>query len=286
MGIVDGSLGAQGTTLLVVLLDSGAFVVEMEGGVNIRGKDPGAEAAGRAPGNSASENKLYAAGTAEVNMVPYDFLEELASGKRSIEDLGKANLQLENREVMVIACPPVFDGKGLRQHRHPAPEENLDVVSAELVTDILHTGNIGSAEQAVVQAGKGDGSFLELALDPLMTIKPDPASERGVGAELDKRRAKVAVKDIEVVVINTSAGTGELVVWDTGGTALGPVGAKSGCLLLSDADKHYSLLAGSPLEIGASNLLLSLTLLEMDDGDGAFLSKTLHSGSKVPGKVA
>jgi hypothetical protein len=64
MGIIDGGLGAQGAALLIVLLDSGAFVVEMKGWVDIRGKDSGAEAAGCAPGNSASEDKLDTAGGA------------------------------------------------------------------------------------------------------------------------------------------------------------------------------------------------------------------------------
>ncbi len=285
MSIIDGSLGAQGTALLVVLLDSGAFVVEMEGRVNISGKDSGAKAAGCAPGNPASEDKLYTAGAAQVNMVSYDFLEELTPGKRSIEDLGKADLELEDREVMVIACPSVFGGEWLRQHRHPAPEESLDMGGAELVTDILYTGDIKSAEQAVIQAGERDTPFLELALDPLVAIEPDPASERGIGAELDKGGAEVAVKDIEVVVVNTGAGTGEFVVGDTRGTSLGTVGAEGGCFLLSDTDEHRPLLTRGPLEVGSSDPLLSLTLLETDNRDGMFLGKAFHGGGEVPGKV-
>jgi hypothetical protein len=141
-------------------------------------------------------------------------------------------------------------------------------------------------EQAVIQTGKRDAPFLELALDPFMAIEPDPASERGIGAELDKGRAEVPVKDIEVIVINTDAGTGELVVRDTGGTTLGLVGVKGGCLLLSDADEHYSLLARSPLEVVPSEFLLSLALLETNDGDGMFLGKALYRGDKVSGKAA
>jgi len=285
-GIIDGGLGAQGTALLVVLLDSGAFVVEMEGRVDIRGKDSGAKAAGRAPGNSASEDKLYAAGAAQVDVVSYDLLEELTSGKGAVEDLGKADLELEDGEVMVIACPSVFGGKGLRQHCHPATEESLDMIGTELVTSLLYTGSIRGTEQAVIQSGKRYALFLELALDPLMAIEPDPTGERSIGAELDKRRPKVPVKDIEVVVVNTGASTGELVVGDARGTALGSVGAKGGCLLLSDADEHYPLLARSPLKVRASNLLLSLALLETNNGDGMLLGKALYSGDKVPGKAA
>jgi len=257
----------------------------MEGRVNIRGKDSGAEAAGCTPGNFASEDKLHAAGSAQVNMVSYDFLEKLTAGKGAVKDLGKADLELEDREVVVIACPSVFGGKGLRQHCHPAPEEGLDMVGAELVTDILHTSSIGGIEQAVIQSREEDASFLELALDPFMAIEPDPAGERGIGAELDKGRAKVPVKDIEVVVVNTGAGTGEVVVGNAGGTALGPVGPKGGCLLLSDADEHYSLLARGTLEVAPSDFLLSLALLEMNDGDGLLFGKALYRGDEVPGKA-
>jgi len=123
----------------------------MEGRVNVRGENSGTKASWCTPGNSASEDKLYAAGAAEVDMVSYDFLKELTAGKRAVEDLGKADLELEDGEVMVITRPSVFGGKGLRQHCHPAPEESLDMVGAELVTSLLHAGGIRRAEQAVIQ---------------------------------------------------------------------------------------------------------------------------------------
>jgi hypothetical protein len=219
-------------------------------------------------------------------MVSYDFLEELTSGKGAVEDLGKADLELEDREVVVIACPSVFGGKGLRQHRHPAAEESLDIGGAELVTDLLHRGGIGGIEQAVIEGSERYTPFLKLALDPLMSIKPDPAGERSIGAELDKRRTKIPVEDIEVVVVNTGAGAGEVVVGDAGGIAPGPVGAKGGCLLLSDADEYYPLPAGGMLEVGLSNPLLSLAFLETNDGNGLLFGKALYRGDKVPGKVA
>ena len=101
-----------------------------------------------------------------------------------------------------------------------------------------------------------------------------------------KEGPEVAVEDIEVVVVNTGTGTGELVVGDTLRASLGVVTAKGGCLLLSNADEHHPLLARSPLEVGASDLLLSLTLVETNDGEGLLLGKALHGGGKVPGKVA
>jgi len=64
---------------------------------------------------------------------------------------------------------------------------------------------------------------------------------------LIKEGPEVAVEDIEVVVVNTGAGTGELVVGGAGGTTLGSIGTKDGCLLLGDADEHHPLLARGTL---------------------------------------
>jgi len=138
----------------------------------------------------------------------------------------------------------------------------------------------------LIESGERDAPFLELAFDPLMAIEPDPAGERGIGAELDKRGPKLPVKDIEVVVVNTGAGTGEVVMGHAGGTAPGSVGAKGGCLLLSDADEHYPLHVRGPLEVMLSDFLLSLALVEMDNGNGMFLRKMFYGGDKVPGKTA
>jgi len=138
----------------------------------------------------------------------------------------------------------------------------------------------------LIESGERDAPFLELAFDPLMAIEPDPAGERGIGAELDKRGSKLPVKDIEVVVVNTGAGTGEVVMGHAGGTAPGSVGAKGGCLLLSDADEHYPLHVRGPLEVMLSDFLLSLALVEMDNGNGMFLRKMFYGGDKVPGKTA
>ncbi len=186
---------------------------------------------------------------------------------------------------MIIACPSVFGGKGLRQHRHPAPEESLDMGGTELVTDILYTGGIGSAEQAVIQAGKRDAPFLELALDPLMAVNPDSAGEGGIGAELDKAGAKVPVQNVEVIVVDTDAGPGKLVVRDTCGAPPGPVSAKGRGLFLGDADEHHALATSGPLKVGLGHLLLSLTLLEVDNGDLLLLGKALHGSNEGFGEL-
>lgn len=55
-----------------------------------------------------------------------------------VEELGEADLELEDEEVVAIACPSVFGGEGLWQHCQPAPEKSLDMGGNEPVADILH----------------------------------------------------------------------------------------------------------------------------------------------------
>ena len=44
-GVVDGGLGAKGSSFLVVLLDPGVLVLDVQAGGDALGEDPGAEAA-------------------------------------------------------------------------------------------------------------------------------------------------------------------------------------------------------------------------------------------------
>jgi len=148
-GVIDGGLGAQGAALLVVLLDAGALVVEMKGRIDLPGEDPGAKAAWRAGGDTPAEDELYGVGAAQVDVVPDGFLKEAAAGQGAVEDLGEADLELEDGKLMSIAGPTVFGGQWLGEYGHPAAEVGLDVVSAELVADLLDTAGIGGGQDAV-----------------------------------------------------------------------------------------------------------------------------------------
>ena len=49
--VIDSSLSAQGSTLFVVLFDTGAFVIEVQRRINVCGKYAGTEAAWGATGD-------------------------------------------------------------------------------------------------------------------------------------------------------------------------------------------------------------------------------------------
>src|SRR4030042_2267227 len=101
-GVIDSSLGAQGTALFVVLLDPGALVVEMKRRFDLGGKNSGAKATWRAFGDAPAEDKLYGVRAPEVDVVSYGFFEEATAGERAVEDLGEADLELEDGKMMSI----------------------------------------------------------------------------------------------------------------------------------------------------------------------------------------
>jgi len=112
-GVVDGGLGAEGLALLVVLLDLGVLVVDVERRGDPLGDDPGAESPRGAPIHSPFEDQGDLIGTADVQVVTDDLLEEHPSGKWAVEHLGEGELGLENGDVVAVAGPTVLAGEGM-----------------------------------------------------------------------------------------------------------------------------------------------------------------------------
>src|SRR5262249_38845687 len=75
-GIVDRRFGAKGLALLVILLDAALLVVDVERRHDALGDHPRAEPAGCAPGHLAVEHEAYLAGSADVQVLADDLLEE------------------------------------------------------------------------------------------------------------------------------------------------------------------------------------------------------------------
>src|SRR3989304_3120470 len=83
IGVVESGLGAHSAPLLKVLLDVAALVLDVEAGQNAMGNHAGGETARGTRGNTAFEEELYAAGTAEVQIVADNLLKELAPTERT-----------------------------------------------------------------------------------------------------------------------------------------------------------------------------------------------------------
>lgn len=99
-GIVDGGFGSKRLSLLVVLLDAGLFVVDVQRRHHAVGDDAGAEPPRRAAAHLAVEHQAHLAGAADVEVLADHLLEEDAPGHRLVEHLGERELGLQNGEVV------------------------------------------------------------------------------------------------------------------------------------------------------------------------------------------
>ncbi len=75
-GIVDGRLGSKRLSLLVILLDAGLLVIDVQRRHHAVGDDAGTKPAWRAPSNPPIEDEAHLRGSAEVEVLPDHLLEE------------------------------------------------------------------------------------------------------------------------------------------------------------------------------------------------------------------
>jgi hypothetical protein len=90
-GVVDGRFSPKRLSLLVILLDAGFFVIDVQRGHDAVGDDAGVEPTWCAPGDLTVEHQAHPTGPAEIEVLPDHLLEEDASRHRLIEHLGREN---------------------------------------------------------------------------------------------------------------------------------------------------------------------------------------------------
>ena len=89
VGVVDGGFGAQSALFLVILLDPGVLVIDVQGRGDVLGDDAGAEPSRGAAGDPAIEDQLDLVGAAEIEVLADHLFEEQPAMHRAIEHLGQ-----------------------------------------------------------------------------------------------------------------------------------------------------------------------------------------------------
>jgi hypothetical protein len=151
----------------------------------------------------------------------------------------------------------------------------------------LQPVGIVNGEKAIVEAFITDFLTGQLTFSPLMTIKPDAQSVGRIGTKLDERGSEVFVQDIEVVVVDKDALSGEAQSGTTTGQA-DFVGAKALGFLLGNAD-HYNTVpaaASGFLEVALGDILFTLFSLESDDWDVVVLGKLFDFVDEAEGHLS
>jgi hypothetical protein len=98
VGVVDRGFGPQPSTFLVVLLEVGVFVVDVQGGHDALGENARRASAvgGGLSLHLASKDQLHLFRTAQIDVFTDDFLEEAATVKGAVPDLSQGELGLQN----------------------------------------------------------------------------------------------------------------------------------------------------------------------------------------------
>ena len=89
VAVIDGGFGAQGAVFLVVLLDPGVFVLDVQGRCYVLGQDAGPKPSRCLAVDLAIEDQLDFLRATEIEVLADHLFEEQAAVQRSIEHLGQ-----------------------------------------------------------------------------------------------------------------------------------------------------------------------------------------------------
>ena len=105
VGVVDGGFGPQRPALFVILLEVGVFVVDVQGRRDALGDDarPASAVGGGLSLHLARKDQLHLFGTAQIDVLADDLLEEAAAMDTAVPDLGEGELGLENGKIVAVA---------------------------------------------------------------------------------------------------------------------------------------------------------------------------------------
>lgn len=106
-----------------------------------------------------------------VEVLADHLLEEHPPGQRPVEHLGKGELDLEDRDVVVIASTSIGVSQWTGQASQPLVHEGLHMLGAEAVADRLQGAEIAAACKAVVEGVEADTGLGGLALSPVMHVE-------------------------------------------------------------------------------------------------------------------
>src|SRR4029079_4125798 len=135
--IAEGSLSAQGTTLLEVLLEVKALVLNVKAWQNTILDHAGPNLPWRARQNPPIEDQLDPVGAPQIEVVPHHLLKELAATHRPIKDLRQAHLHLPDRQLPSVSCRAILARQGHRQPLQPTGQERFDLLRSQRITNLL-----------------------------------------------------------------------------------------------------------------------------------------------------
>jgi len=161
IGVVDRGFGSQRPTFFMVLLEVGVFVIDVQGGHDARGNNarPTSAVVGSLSSHGAGKDQLHLIGTAQINVLADDLLEETAPVQTLFPDLGQGELRLKFGQNVTVTGPAILGTVGRREAGEPFAEESLNLGRAQALANPLGCGEVGATQQAIVQGLEGDAAL-------------------------------------------------------------------------------------------------------------------------------
>jgi hypothetical protein len=280
--------GPQRPSFLVVLLDRGVLVVDVQARGDALGDHPGAEPTrGRsrsAPHQFAVEDQADLVGPAGVEVVADDVFEEHPPRDRPVQYLGQGELNLPDRDVVAVAGGPVGGGERVRQDRQPLAQQPIDLLGPEPVADRLYRGGVGAGGEPVVQCGVPDPGLGGLAFGPLVPVEAQLGVVGEVGAELEEERTEVGIHGVDVELVDHPGGAHDPRIRVAIGVTAA-FGAEQRRLLLRPADEQHPLLGGESGQVGVHDVVLALALDEVDPRQVVVAGEAAHRRAERVGDL-
>jgi len=174
-GVVDRGFRSERFAQLVVLLDLGVLVVDVQARGHALGDDPGAEPSRRGAlalaDDPAVEDQRYPVRAAEVQVVADQLVEEDPPGRRGVQGLGHGELRLQDRQLIAVSGAGVLCGERVRQDRQQPGGQRGDLALVQAVADRLHGGHVIDGGERVVQRDEPDAGLGGLPLGVLVAVE-------------------------------------------------------------------------------------------------------------------
>src|SRR6516165_4212899 len=145
VGVVDRRLGSQSPIFLVILLDPGVLVMDVQRRGHILRHHPRAKPGAGVAQYPAIKDELHLLWTAEVEVLPNHLLEEQSAMHRAVQDLGGRELALQDRDRIAIAGLAVSASEWVREHPQPFAQKSVDLGCGEAIADRLQPPGSGRA---------------------------------------------------------------------------------------------------------------------------------------------
>ena len=119
----------------------------------------------------AIKDQLHLARSADVEILPDDFLEEHPTRYRPVQHLRQREFRLQDGDLVTVSGLAIRGRERMRQLAQPLPQQGIDLVRAQAITDCLQPLGIVTAQHSIVERLETDPLLLQLPFGVLMTVQ-------------------------------------------------------------------------------------------------------------------